>query len=138
MAEGFSGECLCGAVEFQSTTTPQFIGQCHCVDCRKTSGADNAVHLMISEDGFTVSGEVKFYDHPANSGNIVSHGFCPTCGSAIYSKNSAMAGVVFVRGSGLDDMELAKPQLLLYTSRAPSWSQLDKSVPNFPEMPEGM
>ena len=138
MAEGFSGDCLCGAVHYQSAVAPQFVGQCHCVDCRKTSGSDHGTHLVVPEDAFTVSGEIKFYDHPANSGNIVSRGFCPECGSAIYSKNSAMAGMVFVRASSLDDLEIAKPQMVIYTSRAPFWSLLDTSVPNFPEMPDRM
>lgn len=138
MAEGFSGKCLCGAVHFKSAADPQFIGQCHCVDCRKSSGTDHCTHIVVPEDGFTVSGEIKFYDHPADSGNIVSRGFCPKCGSAIYSKNAAMAGMVFVRVSGLDDLEIAKPQMLLFTSRAPSWSQLDPNVPNFPGMPDGL
>ena len=138
MAEGFSGDCLCGAVHYRSAVAPQFIGQCHCVDCRKTSGTDHGTHLVVPEDGFSVSGEIKFYDHPADSGNIVSRGFCPKCGSAIYSKNSAMAGVVFVRASSLDDLEIAKPQMIVYASRAPSWSQLDPSVPSFPEMPDRM
>ncbi|MDX2317609.1 MAG: GFA family protein [Hyphomicrobiaceae bacterium] len=138
MAEAFSGDCLCGAVHYQSAVAPQFIGQCHCVDCRKTSGTDHGTHLVVPEDGFSVSGEIKFYDHPADSGNIVSRGFCPECGSAIYSKNSAMAGMVFVRASSLDDLEIAKPQMIVYTSRAPSWSLLDTSVPNFPEMPDRM
>lgn len=113
-------------------------GHCYCVDCRKASGTDPGTHLMTPEDGFTVSGEVKFYDRPADSKNIVSRGFCPQCGSAIYSKNSAMAGVVFVRASSLDDLEIAKPQMILYTSRAPSWSQLDPNLPSFPEMPESV
>ena len=138
MAEGFSGKCLCGAVHFKSAADPQIIGQCHCVDCRKSSGTDHCTHIVVPEDGFTVSGEIKFYDHPADSGNIVSRGFCPKCGSAIYSKNAAMAGMVFVRVSGLDDLEIAKPQMLLFTSRAPSWSQLDPNVPNFPAMPDGL
>ena len=138
MAEGFAGGCLCGSVRYQSAADPQIVGQCHCVDCRKTSGTDHGTHLMTPEEGFSVSGEIKFYDRPADSGNTVSRGFCPGCGSAIYSTNSAMAGVVFVRASSLDDMEIAKPQMIVYASRAPSWSQLDPSVPTFPEMPDRM
>jgi len=138
MAQGFSGSCLCGAVHYQSTADPQLVGQCHCVDCRKSSGTDHGTHVFIPVDGFTVSGEVKFYDHPADSGNIVSRGFCPNCGSAVYSKNSGMPGSVFVRASSLDDLEIAKPQMIVYASRAPSWSQLDPGVPAFPEMPENM
>ena len=136
--EGFSGRCLCGAVQYETTAPPQLVGQCHCVDCRKTSGTDHGTHLIVPEENFALTGALKFFDHPADSGNIVSRGFCPECGSAIYSKNSTMAGVVFVRASSLDDLEIAKPQMIVYTSRAPSWSLLDTSVPNFPEMPDRM
>jgi len=137
MSEGFTGGCLCGAVRYRSTADPQVVGQCHCVDCRKSSGADRCIHLVVPEEEFTVSGEVKFYDRPADSGNIVSRGFCPNCGSAIYSKNSGMRGMVFPRASSLDDPEIAKPQLIVYASRAPSWAQLDPNLPIFQEMPEG-
>ncbi|MHA1572835.1 MAG: GFA family protein, partial [Alphaproteobacteria bacterium] len=63
---------------------------------------------------------------------------CPECGAAIYSRNSAMKGVVFVRASSLDDLEIAKPQLIVYASRAPSWSKLDPELPTFAGMPEKM
>jgi hypothetical protein len=137
MSESFSGGCLCGAVRYQSSIGPQFVGHCHCVDCRKSSGTGHCTHVVISEDAFTVSGEVKFYDRPADSGNIVSRGFCPNCGSPIYSKNSGMPGVVFPRASSLDDPEIAKPQMVVYASRAPSWDYVDGALPAFPTMPEG-
>jgi hypothetical protein len=49
-----------------------------------------------------------------------------------------MHGVVFVRASSLDDLEIAKPQMIVYASRAPSWAYLDSDVPTFSEMPEGI
>ena len=82
-------------------------------------------------------GRVKFYDRPADSGNIVSRGFCPNCGSAVYSTNSGMPGVVFPRASSLDDPEIAKPQMIVFASRAPSWDHVDPELPAFPTMPDG-
>jgi hypothetical protein len=137
MSQGFSGGCLCGAVRYQSAVGPQVVGHCHCVDCRKSSGTGHCTHVVIPEDAFTVSGEVKFYDRPADSGNIVSRGFCPTFGSAVYSTNSGMPDMVFPRASSLDDPEIAKPQMVVYASRAPSWDHVDPELPAFPTMPEG-
>lgn len=137
MLHGFSGGCLCGAVRYQSSVGPQMVGHCHCVDCRKSSGTGHCTHVVIPEDAFTVSGEVKFYDNPADSGNIVSRGFCPICGSAVYSTNSAMPGMVFTRASSLDDPEIARPQMVVYASRAPSWDYVDPELPAFSTMPEG-
>jgi len=113
------------------------VGHCHCTDCRKSSGTGHCTNIAIPEADFSVSGEVKFYDHPADSGNIVSRGFCPTCGSPIYSINSGIPGMVFPRASSLDEPEIVKPQVVVYTSRAVSWDAVDPNLPSFPEMPEG-
>ena len=137
MAKGFTGGCLCGAVRYESTVEPQIVAHCHCVDCRKSSGTGHCTHLMIPEDGLEVVGELRFYDRAADSGNVVSRGFCPNCGSPVYSTNSGMPGVVFPRASSLDDPEIAKPTVTVYASRAPSWDHMDPSLPSFPEMPEG-
>jgi hypothetical protein len=113
------------------------VGHCHCVDCRKSSGTGHCTHIIIPKDALTVTGKVAFFDHPADSGNTVSRGFCPTCGCAVYSTNSAMPDMIFPRASCLDDPEIAKPGLIVYASRAPSWDHMDPDLPSHAEMPEG-
>jgi hypothetical protein len=134
---GFTGGCLCGAVRFKSTADPQLVGHCHCVDCRKSSGTGHCTHLVVPETAFSVTGAVKFYDRAADTGNVVSRGFCGTCGSPIFSRNSAMPGVVFPRASVLDNPEVVKPQMIVYASRAPAWDHMDPALPSFATMPEG-
>jgi hypothetical protein len=133
---GFSGGCLCGAVKYQSTVEPQIVAHCYCIDCRKSSGTGHCTHIAIAEDGFTVSGALTFYDSPADSGAMVSRGFCPRCGSAVYSKNSNMPGAVFPRASSLDDPDTVTPQVSVYASRAAAWDPVDPNLPSFPEMPD--
>ena len=135
MSDGFKGGCLCGAVRFESTANPQLVGHCHCLDCRKLSGTGHCTNIMISEEAFTISGEVKFYERLADSGNLVSRGFCPNCGSAIYSTNSGMPGVVYPRASSLDDPNSLEPQVVVYASRALVWDPVDPALIAFPEMP---
>ncbi|MDE5457256.1 aldehyde-activating protein [Bradyrhizobium sp. CSA112] len=137
MSQGFTGGCLCGAVRFKSTADAQMVGHCHCIDCRKSSGTGHCTHLVVPEQAFYVTGSVTLYDRAADSGNIISRGFCGTCGSPIYSKNSGMPGVVFPRASVLDDPEIAKPQMVVYASRAPSWDHVNPALPVFATMPEG-
>ncbi len=130
----FTGGCLCGAVRYQGREQ-RGGGHCHCIDCRKTSGTSHGSHMIVPEAAFTISGELHFFDAPADSGNLVSRGFCPTCGSAICSRNSGMPGLVFVRASSLDDPEVFQPQLVVYTKRAPSWDRMDPALPSYEEMP---
>lgn len=129
------GGCLCGAVRY-TCVEESGGGHCHCIDCRKTSATGHASHMIVPEAAFDVSGDVKFFDKPADSGNMVSRGFCPQCGSAIYSTNSGMSGVVFVRASSLDDPENFKPQMIVYKDRAASWDKMDSDLPAFALMPE--
>lgn len=130
----FSGGCLCGQVRYEGQEETGG-GHCHCIDCRRSSGSGHCSHMIVPEPGFAVTGTVKFYSSPADSGNIVKRGFCPNCGSPIYSTNDGMPGLVFVRASSLDDPEVFKPQMVVYTNRAASWDVMDASLPAFAAMP---
>jgi hypothetical protein len=46
-----------------------------------------------------------------------------------------MPGIVFVRASSLDDPEVFRPQMVVYTNRAASWDHMDRSLPGFVGMP---
>lgn len=133
-----SGGCLCGAVRYEANTKPEIVGECYCIDCRKSSGTGHCTNIAVPKDAFSVSGQLKFYDKPADSGNIVSRGFCPDCGSPVYSVNSGWDGMAFIRASSLDDPNAVTPMLSVYTSRAPSWDQPNADLPGFPEMPPDM
>jgi hypothetical protein len=132
------GGCLCGEVHYEGEAEPSFMGYCHCVDCRRSSGGGHCAHIAAPAAGIAVTGNVATYDRPADSGNIVTRVFCPTCGAALYSTNAAMPGVMFLRASSLDDMEIFKPQMVVYASRRASWDKLDESLPHFDAMPPGM
>lgn len=134
----FTGGCLCGAVRYSCSAEPAMAGHCHCEDCRRSSGSGHCSHLGAPEAGVAVSGEVKGYARPADSGNVVTRYFCPTCGAPVFSTNSAMPGMMFLRASSLDDPEVFKPQLHVYVSRAASWDRPHGELPAFDTMPPGM
>lgn len=134
---GFSGGCLCGAVRYQSSADPAMMGHCHCVDCRRSSGTGHCSHLVVPTESLTLTGKLAGYDHASDSGNLVTRSFCPVCGCAIHSTNSAMPGMTFLRASSLDDLEVFKPQMVVYASRAPSWDAIS-GLPTFDTMPPVM
>ena len=136
MATEFSGGCLCGAVRFESRVAPQVAGHCHCVDCRKSSGTGHCSHVGVPADAVTITGETTSYDRAADSGNMVTRHFCPTCGSPVYSTNGAFEGMVFLRASVLDDPEVFSPQMVVYASRAASWDAIKTDLPQYPKNPD--
>jgi len=131
----FEGGCLCGAVCYECSAEPVINGHCHCVDCRRSSGTGHCSHMGVPEAAVKIDGETALYEAPADSGNMVGRRFCPICGAAVYSVNSGMAGLVFLRASSLDDPELFKPQVIVYTRSRPSWDKIDPDLPSFETMP---
>ena len=129
------GSCLCGSVKFEISTEPKFIGNCYCVDCRKSSGTGHCTNIIVEADGVSLTGDLKFFDQPADSGNVISRGFCPDCGSAIMTRNSVRPHMVGMRASSLDDPDQITPGVNVYTCRAPSWDQPDERIASFEKMP---
>ena len=86
----------------------------------------------------TLTGEAKGYGRPAESGNLVTRLFCPTCGAALFSRNAAMPGMIFLRASSLDDLEIFKPQMHVYASRAASWDRPQEGLAAFEKMAPGI
>lgn len=132
-----AGGCLCGAVRYRWHGEPMMTGHCHCADCRRSSGTGHCTHVAIADAGLALTGAVKLYDRPADSGNMVSRAFCPDCGSALFSRNAAMPGMLFLRASSLDDPDRVQPAMVVYASRAPQWDRIPGGLPTFAEMPQG-
>ena len=132
------GGCACGAVRYEFTGDPVMMGHCQCRACQRNSGTGHCSHIGVQAATFTLSGPIKYWDSKADSGNVVSRGFCTECGSPVSSKNSGVGFLAFVRATSLDDPSYFKPQMVVWTSMAQTWDPLDSSLPSFERMPPGM
>lgn len=135
MSPQFSGRCLCGAVHYTCSAEPVMAGHCHCEDCRRTSGSGHSSHLAVPEDSVVLRGQMTGYERPADSGNMVTRYFCTACGSPVASRNAAMPGLLFLRASSLDDLEVFKPQMHVFVAKAATWDRPQGDVPAFERMP---
>ena len=75
--------------------------------------AARGIRLGVPRQAVTVSGETTVYTAPIDTGNTVSQHFCPTCGSPVFATNSAMADMMFLRASCLDDLENFQPGVVV-------------------------
>jgi hypothetical protein len=130
-----TGGCLCEAVRYACAAEPMMAGHCYCRDCRRSSGTAHCSHLAVPRIAFRLTGAATSYERAADSGNRVTRWFCGSCGCAVYSTNSGMPDVVFVRASSLDDPDRFVPTMIVYASRAPAWARLDPALATFAEMP---
>ncbi|KIV89032.1 hypothetical protein, variant 2 [Exophiala mesophila] len=80
----YQGECNCGGIkvsiedEAAAENKPIF---CHCLSCRRQSGALGTYVLVLPEGDVTVTGPLKAYlDDKTDSGTSLHRWFCEVCG----------------------------------------------------------
>jgi hypothetical protein len=112
--EQFTGGCLCGAVRIVATGAPYRVGLCHCLDCRKHSGALFHASAIFPEAAVTVEGETREFR---------GRHFCPKCGSSVFGRSG---DEVEVSLGALDAPDQLKPTYELWTVRREAW------LPEFP------
>jgi hypothetical protein len=124
-----TGSCLCGQVTFSIKGEPSGARACWCRDCQKIASGSATVNILFAEDDASYSGEMTTLSLIADSGNTVERGFCPKCGSQMYSKTVKPTGMPMrVRAGTLDDPEIMPPSALIWVQSAPSWATLDPAL----------
>ena len=85
-----TGGCHCGGITYEAEVAPATIRVCHCTDCQKLTGTAFRATIASLPGTFVLkSGTPKIYIKTAESGNKRGHGFCPDCGTPIYSAATA-------------------------------------------------
>lgn len=87
------------------------------------------VSACFRSDSFSVQGYVSWYESIADSGNRMQRGFCPTCGTPLFSKAESRLHLIFIRAGALDDPNLMGPQMTIWTDAAPDWACFDPALP---------
>ena len=110
----FTGSCLCGSVRLTATGRPYRVGLCHCLDCRKHSGALFHASAIFPQEAVTITGETRDYE---------GRFFCPRCGSSVFSRSG---DEIEVNLGSLDEPNQFMPTYELWTIRREAW------LPPFP------
>lgn len=127
--------CLCGAVRITIDAEPLLARTCWCRLCQYLAAGNATVNAVFAADAVHTDGEVRWYESVADSGNRMARGFCPQCGTQIFSKSDARPQYLIVRTGALDDPELIAPQATIWTDTAPSWACIDADLPAFERQP---
>ena len=135
MSEAYTGGCACGAIRYEISGEPVFSNHCQCRDCQRESGTGHGSYLTFLRQGVKLQGEAQHWDMVADSGNVKTRAFCPTCGLAVYLTFAAMPDFIAVRAASLDDPGRYKPQAVTYGVRGHAWDHLDPALQKFDKMP---
>lgn len=119
-----TGQCLCGAVRYQSTGPTLFSVICYCRDCQRASGSAGVPVLGVPRTSFTFSGPVKQSRSRGGSGQPAVRNFCSECGCLLFGTPESEPQLVTIYVGSLDDPTSFHPQEALFTGQRPAWARL--------------
>lgn len=112
--EKVSGGCLCGDIRFVASGSPDRVGLCHCLDCRKHHGAIFYAAAIFPAAAVAIEGVTSAYQ---------GRHFCPRCGSSVFAKTD---DEIEVHLGALDAPGRFAPDYETWTIRRENW------LPPFP------
>ncbi|MEX0347505.1 MAG: GFA family protein [Rhizobiaceae bacterium] len=129
-----TGGCACGACRYEVDGEPTGMAACHCQACQKRTGSAFGFGCFFAEKDVTISaGEDNFtvYDRIAESGRLVSHRFCGTCGTTVMWKPERLPDGIAIAAGTFDDTGWIKPSAFFWVSKAQNWFAFSDDVPCF-------
>ncbi|MDH4982649.1 GFA family protein [Hyphomicrobium sp. D-2] len=136
MADAFaSGGCLCGEVTFTAAAPPIVMSQCHCTDCQRVSGGGHLSVARFKRDDIAIKGQPKTHAIRADSGNVITRHFCPTCGSRLFSETTGRPGIIGVMAGAFDDNSWFQPEMIIFKRSQPLWDITTCDVPGYQTLP---
>ena len=113
------GGCQCGAVRFALRRPPKFVCNCHCVSCRKATGAAFSTWVGFDDDKVRwTKGPPSF--HASSPG--VKRGFCAACGAPLTYAGARWPGETHFLIGAFDNPSAFTPRKEVFTEDALPWA----------------
>ena len=129
-----NGSCLCGGVRYEVNGPFELMAYCHCVQCRKASGADFATNATVAASNFKLlSGEELLADFESSPGNF--RVFCRGCGSPIMKRKTDDPDKIRLRLGCLEGDPGQRPLLHVFVSEKQSWTEIRDDLPQLAKGP---
>jgi hypothetical protein len=122
------GGCLCGRVRYVADGAPIDERVCHCRLCQKALGSPFYGRIKYRAEDVAVAGGYA----TVNSSDALKRGFCPNCGTTLFSIREAARQISVTVGS-LDDPSIFTPDMHIWVSSKQPWVRLDDGLPQYPE-----
>jgi len=120
-----TGGCLCGAIRYVIRGEVHIGYNCHCVDCRRASGAPFVAWAFCElKDYEVVKGtpaKIEYADRERS--------FCPHCGTPLTFQNPKYLDDIDVTVCSMDRPDLFPPKGHIWLEDKISWVNLNDGLP---------
>jgi len=123
------GGCLCGEIRYEYDPKCADIAfHCHCKDCQRVTGSGKATVVMFPESAVKISGTYKTFASMGTDKSHIQRGFCPNCGSQMFTFVQEIPGKLFIKAGTFDASAWVKVALNCWESSASDWLPPDDSI----------
>ena len=126
----YFGGCLCGKLQYESSSAPVEKGYCHCSICRKSTSAPVVAFASFPVMNFKYSSGQPGIYYSSESGQ---REFCSNCGTPIAHRRRFNPTTVDVNSGTLDDVESVVPDFHIYLDNQVSWLNIHDNLPRHKE-----
>ena len=126
MGRTLAGKCYCGAVQYAVADEFLYAANCHCSNCRRTTGSAFKPFAGIERDKLRLvegAGGLMIYG-TENANNT----HCRACGSLLFSVVQDGAKVHVAMGTLVDDPTIRPSKHIFVGSKAP-WFTIADDLP---------
>lgn len=125
--------CLCGAVRLRLPDRFDYMGNCHCGECRKFSGSDYASVGGLDGDKVEIvkGGEAIARFQKSEETSLA---FCRHCGSSLFSQKRS-SGKINLRLGVLDEVPIQRPGFHIFVGSKAPWHRIGDDCPQFETRP---
>ena len=127
------GSCHCGNIKYEAEIDPGKVSICHCTDCQTGSGSAYRTNVQTEKGTFKLlSGEPRIYiKKTAESGNPRAQGFCPDCGTPLFSTTVSDRQMYALRVGTIHQRAQLSPKTQGWFRSALPWAQNIGGVTQF-------
>ena len=118
------GGCACGAVRYRAHGPIEFSFHCHCRKCQRATGGGHASAFAVKRVAIEITGEVRQYEQSSDSGAATYGGFCPNCGSPLFSRTARFPDRLYLHAATLDDPADFSPNFVVFEEAAQPWDPI--------------
>lgn len=122
--------CACGSVTMRVAGPVLSMFMCSCLDCQRATGTGHATAALVPLNALSISGEVKSFGSPSDSGAVFTRHFCPGCGNPLFGASSRaphvrMVSVGFFAGRN----DWYAPNQLIFARSHRQWDMIADDLP---------
>jgi len=130
VSKPLAGKCFCGAVHYAVPDEFRYAMNCHCSNCRRTTGSAFKPFAGIEREKFTLT---EGADGLLIYGGDAAHdAHCKRCGSLLYSVVRDGAWVHVTMGTLVDEPTIRPQRHIFVGSKAP-WFTITDDLPQHHE-----